>query len=117
VLADGTNGTVDLRGEFIRGWDNGRGVDAGRGLGTFQDYAMNNIQGNARVVVDSYGSYKPTGANNAFTFSAYYGGTSTTSGADSIVNLNFSTAKAIGVDHVANEIRPRNIALLPCMKQ
>ena len=22
----------DLRGEFIRGWDNGRGVDAGRGL-------------------------------------------------------------------------------------
>jgi phage-related tail fiber protein len=27
----------DLRGEFIRGWDNGRGVDAGRILGSAQD--------------------------------------------------------------------------------
>ncbi len=26
----------DLRGEFIRGFDNGRGVDSGRGFGTFQ---------------------------------------------------------------------------------
>lgn len=28
----------DLRGEFLRGLDNGRGVDASRGLGTFQGY-------------------------------------------------------------------------------
>lgn len=27
----------DLRGEFIRGWDDGRGVDAGRGLLSFQE--------------------------------------------------------------------------------
>jgi len=27
----------DLRGEFIRGWDHGRGVDSGRGLGAQQD--------------------------------------------------------------------------------
>jgi len=27
----------DLRGEFIRGWDNGRGVDGGRAIGSFQD--------------------------------------------------------------------------------
>lgn len=27
----------DLRGEFIRGWDDGRGVDGGRGLLTFQE--------------------------------------------------------------------------------
>jgi collagen type VII alpha len=26
----------DLRGEFIRGWDHGRGADAGRALGSFQ---------------------------------------------------------------------------------
>lgn len=25
------------RGEFLRGWDDGRGVDTGRGIGTFQD--------------------------------------------------------------------------------
>lgn len=29
----------DLRGEFIRGWDHGRGVDAGRTLGSSQGYA------------------------------------------------------------------------------
>lgn len=27
----------DLRGEFVRGWDDGRGVDAGRAIGSFQD--------------------------------------------------------------------------------
>lgn len=26
----------DLRGEFIRGWDNGRGIDSGRGFASFQ---------------------------------------------------------------------------------
>jgi len=31
-----TFGLPDLRGEFVRGWDNGRGVDSGRGFGTSQ---------------------------------------------------------------------------------
>ena len=35
----------DLRGEFIRGWDNGRGVDAGRGLLSAQGDAIRNIIG------------------------------------------------------------------------
>ena len=35
---DGTStfNLPDLRGEFIRGWDDGRGVDGGRSFGTFQ---------------------------------------------------------------------------------
>ena len=42
----------DLRGEFLRGWDNGRGVDAGRGLLSWQygsllvqeaHYQVNNV--------------------------------------------------------------------------
>ncbi|EOO9840029.1 phage tail protein [Escherichia coli] len=32
-----TNKLPDLRGEFIRGWDDGRGVDAGRALLSLQD--------------------------------------------------------------------------------
>lgn len=32
----------DLRGEFIRGWDNGRGVDSGRGLLSSQNDAFQN---------------------------------------------------------------------------
>ena len=35
-LSNGTNGTVDLRGEFVRGLDGGRGIDSGRSLGTTQ---------------------------------------------------------------------------------
>jgi hypothetical protein len=35
----------DLRGEFIRGWDDGRGVDAGRGISTYQADAIQNIVG------------------------------------------------------------------------
>ena len=33
-----TNKLPDLRGEFIRGWDDGRGVDSSRGLLTSQDH-------------------------------------------------------------------------------
>lgn len=33
---DGTLATLDLRGEFIRGLDGGRGIDPSRGLGSFQ---------------------------------------------------------------------------------
>ena len=35
----------DMRGEFIRGWDNGRGVDAGRGVLSAQSDAIRNITG------------------------------------------------------------------------
>ena len=37
--ANGTGGTPDLRGVFVRGLDSGRGIDPGRTLGTYQDYA------------------------------------------------------------------------------
>lgn len=41
-----TSGTLpDMRGEFIRGLDNGRGVDAGRGLLSNQGDAIRNITG------------------------------------------------------------------------
>jgi len=33
---NGTFDVYDLRGEFVRGWDGGRGVDAGRVFGTWQ---------------------------------------------------------------------------------
>ncbi|HDW2212612.1 TPA: tail fiber protein, partial [Klebsiella pneumoniae] len=35
----------DLRGEFIRGWDDGRGVDSGRALMSAQSDAIRNITG------------------------------------------------------------------------
>jgi phage-related tail fiber protein len=43
-VGDGFNtfNLPDLRGEFIRGWDDGRGIDAGRAIGTAQGHAMQN---------------------------------------------------------------------------
>ena len=42
----------DLRGEFIRGWDDGRGVDTGRVFGSAQGDAIRNITG--QFVSDDY---------------------------------------------------------------
>ena len=42
-----TNKLPDLRGEFIRGWDDGRGVDTGRGILSAQGDAIRNITGSA----------------------------------------------------------------------
>ncbi|EKT3412414.1 tail fiber protein, partial [Escherichia coli] len=40
-----TNKLPDLRGEFIRGWDDGRNVDSGRTLLSQQSDAMQNVTG------------------------------------------------------------------------
>ena len=37
----------DLRGEWVRGYDHGRGVDSGRGIGTYQTY-QNNTHSHAK---------------------------------------------------------------------
>ena len=44
AVADGTGSTPDLRGEFIRGLDNGRGVDAARLLSSWQKGSLNFIE-------------------------------------------------------------------------
>ncbi|HFQ9305969.1 TPA: phage tail protein, partial [Escherichia coli] len=46
------NKLPDLRGEFIRGWDDGRGVDSGRTLLSAQNDAQQNITGNFGVNVN-----------------------------------------------------------------
>ena len=49
----------DLRGEFVRGWDDGRGVDNGRVLGSYQADALQNITG---VTGATWIYQTPTGA-------------------------------------------------------
>ncbi|EGA9704639.1 phage tail protein, partial [Escherichia coli] len=43
-----TNKLPDLRGEFIRGWDDGRGVDAGRGILSMQGWLTGSHYHNIR---------------------------------------------------------------------
>lgn len=73
----------DLRGEFIRGCDDGRGVDAGRAIGTAQTDALQNITGSvfadtgasSGVFASPVGAFGVSGATSLFVQS---GGTSGT---------------------------------------
>ncbi|SFU19285.1 Phage Tail Collar Domain [Kosakonia arachidis] len=58
----------DLRGEFIRGWDDGRGVDTGRAVMSTQGDAIRNIRaGLVAYTVGASGSVvTPTGASGSF---------------------------------------------------
>lgn len=80
----------DLRGEFVRGWDDGRGVDSGRSLGSFQ--------------ADEFKSHTHT-----FPGATGSGG----SGSSSRLGVPATrTTNAAG----GNETRPRNLAFLYCIK-
>lgn len=99
----------DLRGEFLRSWDNGRGVDVGRLFGTVQGDAIRNITGGA-AYFNSLATYTWSGA--------LYQKSSQVTG-DS--NNGSATAYEIGLDAsrvvpTANENRPRNVSLMFCIK-
>ncbi len=99
----------DLRGEFIRGWDDGRGVDRGRVCGSWQEDALQNITGGFQArLMDGYSQFENfDGALNATRNSSsglYACYPSNKQGADIV------TFDASRVARTANETRPRNIA-------
>ena len=81
----------DLRGEFVRGWDNGRGIDSGRSFASSQGQA---IQSHTHTYAASRGA-------------SDYGGANPASGSPSS-----GTTDATGGD----ETRPRNIAMMYVIK-
>jgi microcystin-dependent protein len=110
----------DLRGEFIRGLDNGRGVDSGRALGTSQGDATRNITGSWRTHSGSFDGRNfavgGTGGAYASQVSSAFG--TADSWQTSSTNRNFTevTFDASRVVPTASENRPRNVALLYCIK-
>ncbi|WP_051691056.1 tail fiber protein [Photorhabdus australis] len=95
----------DLRGEFIRGWDDGRGIDPGRVCGSWQEDALQNITGSIgmRKGVESP---RAAGAFTAiFKKIADSGHTGENWGVSGDWNFDASL-----VARTANETRPRNIA-------
>lgn len=110
--ADGTTFTAyDVRGEFPRFFDNGRGIDNGRGFGTSQIDAMQNIVGNfsswIRVVASPMsGPFYDNGVRANPMFSG--GG-----GDNSQTGVTFDASRVV---RTATETHPRNTALLAAIK-
>ncbi|EIR8446218.1 TPA: phage tail protein [Escherichia coli] len=115
-----TNKLPDLRGEFIRGWDDGRSADAGRTILSAQGDAIRNIYGEFKTVnTENYSIWESVGSFkgavvplNSSTNNSYF------SLVRSMVTERTDGAvypKVIGLDAskivpTANENRPRNIA-------
>ena len=105
----------DLRGEFIRGWDDGRGVDVGRALMSAQGDAMRNISGTVRIVSNSYNQNTARQMTGVFGWSESSAGDTTNfvltaaSNTSGYKNGGF-TFDASSQVPTALENRPRNIA-------
>lgn len=87
----------DLRGEFLRGWDDGRNADPGRIFGSAQAQA---IQAHAHGLNDG---------------NSVIGGPAALSGSlggGSVLGVSVTTIAPTG----GPETRPRNVALLACIK-
>lgn len=133
----------DMRGEFARGWDDGRGVDPGRSFGSSQGHAL--LTHNHTASTSNSGGHTHTGSTttagshrhpiSTFNDSGGGGPTIDNSGQSSDpftvyteyegdhshgVNLNVDGVHnhTVTVNNYvgANETRPRNIALLACIK-
>lgn len=84
----------DLRGEFLRGLDDGRGVDTGRAIGSAQAGQMPSHTHSYNITnVGIGGSFGGNGAGSQ--------------------SANTGTAGGTGN---ASENRPRNVAMLACIK-
>ena len=103
----------DLRGEFIRGWDDGRGIDAGREILSAQGDAIRNITGtfgDGETAVNASISFYS--ADGVFATQKKIRNTigNTTIIADTPNNpylINFDASRVVPT---ASENRPRNIA-------
>jgi len=95
----------DLRGEFIRGFDNGRGIDTGRALGSSQ---LDQFQGHyhAKSTAGLQGGTATLGANSGGNI---YAGSN--------AEIRQPTTDGVnGAPRTGTETRPRNIALMYCIK-
>lgn len=86
----------DMRGLFVRGWDNTKGVDSGRSLGSTQDDLLKNHTHSTDLVR----GYLQSNANTNTPEGVWGGGTTG------------SVDGGLG----GSETRPKNIALIYCIK-
>ena len=121
----------DLRGEFIRGFDNGRGVDSGRSVASSQSHQ--HPQHNHNVSASSNSSVSDPGHKHNILFGiGSFGGSSgaqvprdsgtiTNRMSNSNTGISVSTSTSIsqsnrGGTSNSSETRPRNIAMMYVIK-
>jgi microcystin-dependent protein len=97
----------DLRGEFVRGWDDGRGADSGRAFGSSQ--------------ADEYKSHTHGVTDPGHIHSGSAGrvtpGISVAFSGNGIGDRNITATTGISIGNSGGtETRPRNVALLACIK-
>ncbi len=109
----------ESRGEFLRGWDHGRGVDAGRTLGSGQLDATQNITGKL-----TFRGFAPVSSGSPYTADGPFSlGVATGGSSPYRANLvaevtpqDVVTFDASKVARTATETRPRNLAVMWCIK-
>lgn len=94
-------------GEFLRGWDNGRGVDSGRSLWAYQSDAIRNITGSLPRIWYNAGS-----ATGAFTKTDATDNRPGTGSGNGATDINFDASRVVPT---AGENRPRNLVGLACI--
>jgi phage-related tail fiber protein len=129
---DGANtfNLPDLRGEFIRGWDDARGIDAGRAFGSAQADAnkAHDHTGTASSAGSHSHSASTGGAgssNSTWVAGRSNDSTTATNNVATLgshthtvtVNSAGSHSHSLSInDNGGPEARPRNVALLACIK-
>ena len=122
----------DLRGEFLRGWDDGRGVDTGRVLGSAQAHALQSHQHGLAMVADGAGddlwfeqvpksAFEIPRGKTAVAIRDTRNLIDTTTdvpGRSAAFNVpNMATQPNLTQpEYVSGETRPRNVALLAIIK-
>lgn len=105
----------DARGEFLRVWDDGRGADTGRGLGTWQKGSVHSIDyGPSQASIgDRSASASPLDdlGYDAVNISNYPQGYLTSSAAAVVAALGASPSEI-----ASGSARPRNLAFMAIIK-
>ena len=112
----------DLRGEFVRGWDDSRGVDSGRNFGSAQSdqNKQHNHSASATSSVSDPGHFHNVPYSNSDSGDGVieesgtgFSGVEPTNSATT--GISVSTSVSIG-NSGGNEARPRNIAMMYVIK-
>lgn len=100
----------DLRGEFVRGLDLGRGVDPSRSFGSIQQ--SQNLFHSHSLNDPGHNHGQAASAGNSGVGAAF------DASSEAIYGYNYTTPSGTGItmnNSGGNESRPRNMALLPCI--